>query len=135
MLETDPVTLKTAADGDLVFTAGRSQLASGLDAVVIGARTRMQLIAGEWFLNRNVGVRWFENDLVTAMQAILGQRYNVLKLRAEMRRAILDTPGVVEILRLDVRFDTRTRTASVVWRARCAFGDTDLDTFAVRVAA
>lgn len=124
MLETDPVTLKLVGR-DLVFVNGRMLLASGLDAVVIGAETRLALVFGEWFLNREVGVRWFENDLVPADRAILGARFDAAKLRRECRRAILATPGVVEILQLRVTFDAETRAAAVVWRARCEFGDTD----------
>jgi hypothetical protein len=130
MLETDPVTLALVGD-DIVFVNGRSSLAAGLDAAVIGATARMRLVYGEWILNRNVGVRWFENDLVPAAQAILGQRFNAIRLRSEMRRAILATPAAIEILRLDVTFDVATRAATVVWRARFEFGDTDLNVLEV----
>lgn len=129
-LENDPITLKLVG-GDLSFTNGRMLLASGLDAVVIGAETRLGLVYGEWLLNRNVGVKWFENDLVPAEQAILGSRFNAGRLRAACRRAILRTPGVVEILQLRATFDTATREATVVWRARTEFGDTDLITTGV----
>lgn len=131
MLESDPVTIRTDAAGDLVITNGRTSLASGLDAAVIGATTRMRLILGEWFLNLGVGVPWLEREGVSAARAILGQRYNAAKLRSEMRRAILRTPGIVAITRLEVTFDTATRTATVTWRARCAFGDTDLNVLEV----
>lgn len=122
-LETDPVTL-TLVDGDIVFVNGRSSLATGLDAVVIGAETRIRLVFGEWILNRDVGVKWYENDLVTATEAILGQRFDRFKLRTAVREAILATPGVADITRLEVTFDGATRTASIVWRARCVFGET-----------
>lgn len=124
-LENDPVTL-ALVDGDLSFVGGRMLLASGLDAVVIGAETRLRLVYGEWALNRNVGVKWLENDLVPADQAILGSKFNAARLRAECRKAILATPGVVEILQMTIEFDGVTRTATVSWRARCEFGDTDL---------
>jgi hypothetical protein len=80
-------------------------------------------------------VPWLQRDGVSAARAILGQRFSAAKLRAEMRRAILRTPGVVEILRLEVVFDAATRAATVTWRARCAFGDTELETLSVGVAA
>lgn len=131
MLETDPVTIKTSAAGDIVIANGRTSLAAGLDAAVIGATTRMRLILGEWFLNLGVGVPWLERPGVSAARAILGQRYNAAKLRSEMRRAILRTPGITEITRLEVSFAAATRTATVTWRARCVFGDTDLNTLEV----
>lgn len=128
MLETDPVTLLVDENNDLVVTNGRTSLARGLDACVIGARTRIQLIQGEWFLNRNVGVPWLENDLVSPTRAILGQRFVEAKVRSEIRKAILRTPGIVAVTRLDVSFDKATRTVAISWQARTAFGETDLET-------
>lgn len=126
MLETDPVTI-ALVDGDWSFSNGLVLLAAGLDAVVIGAETRMRLVYGEWILNRRVGVRWFANDLVPPVSAILGERYNEVRLRSELRGAILRTPSIVEILRLQTVFDVATRTATVTWSARSEFGDTDLN--------
>lgn len=133
MRETDPVTL-ALVDGDLSFTAGRSSLASGAAAAVIGAETRISLIFGELVFNREVGIKWLENDLVPAASAILGQRFDRLKLRAAVREAILSTPAIVEILKLEVSFDVATRAALIVWRARCEFGeDTDVITTEVTI--
>lgn len=131
LLETDPVCLLLDEDGDLDLSAGRGQLATGLDAAVLGARARMELIRGEWFLNLDAGVPYLERPGVSAAEALLGSRFNAVRVRSAMRKAILSTPGIVEITLLEVSFDAVTRTCFVTWRARCAFGETEKDTLEI----
>jgi hypothetical protein len=128
MLSTDPVCLTLTTDGDIAISAdGRTSLASGLTAAVQGARARMGLIRGEWFLDLSVGVPYLERDGVTASAALLGQVYDPVKVRTEMRKAILSTPGVIEIILLTVELDPTTRAVTVTWRAKTLFGDTETD--------
>jgi hypothetical protein len=126
-----PIGLLLDAEGNLVRVGGRLQLARGLDAVVQGVRFRLRLCMGEWFKNRTAGVPYLENDLVPANQALLGQRYDENKLRAALRKPILATPGVREIVVLTTTFDAATREASATWSARTIFGDTPVNTLAV----
>lgn len=128
MLETDPVCLKLdPITGDLSITNGRTSFVSGLEAAVQGARSRMSLIKGEWFLNLDAGVPYFERDNVPARDALLGQPFDVIKVKAAMRAAILDTPAITDMLQLDVEFDAATRAVTVTWRAKTTFGDTPTD--------
>lgn len=133
LLSTDPVTLKLNADGhlDLVAMASAQPCDSGITAVVTGIRTRLRLIAGEWFLDLDAGVPWYERDGVDPSTVILGAKFDELRLRAPVLRSILSTPGVVEVLALSIKFDATTRAASITWQARCAFGDTPVDTLTV----
>lgn len=129
-LESDPVTLATDESGDLIVPL---RFATGLDAVVQGARVRMQLIRGEWFLDLDAGVPWMENDAVTETAAILGQKFNRSRVTTALRTAILSTPGVKEVLSLQVEFNGTTRAVTVTWSARAAFGDTPTDTLVISV--
>ncbi|MBA3841170.1 MAG: hypothetical protein H0X39_00865 [Actinobacteria bacterium] len=117
--------------GDFVYLNGRRVLATGISAVVQGIRRRIGTISGEWFLDLDLGVRWFERDHVPATAAILGQKFDATKVDAEVRRAILSTPAVTSVLRIDVAFNGATRGCSITWQARCAFGDTPVDTLAI----
>jgi hypothetical protein len=126
-LLTDPVCLLLTEDGDLDRSAHRLQFARGVDAVVQGVRTRMLLVRGEWFLDRDVGVPYLESDLVAPADAILGQRYDEAKIVAAFRRPILATPGVRGILLLRPTFTAATRSLGIEWRARTVFGDTPVD--------
>lgn len=122
----DPATGDISATGDLVLT-------TGITAVVQGARIRLRTVAGEWFLNRAAGVAWLERDGVDVSRVLLGQKYNQAKAIREFRNALLGTaevagvPGIVSLTRLECTFDNRSRTLTVTWQARTAFGDTPAD--------
>ena len=130
----DPVTGDIPETGDLT-------MASGITAVMQGARIRLRMFAGEWFLNLAQGVPYLERSdgSVTAAQALFGQKFDRGKtLRAfrdqllgDSSRGIVGVPGIVELLALDVAWNGATRTATVTWKARTAFGDTPLDVLVI----
>lgn len=134
VLETDPVTLARNADGTLNVLALATRggaFETGLTAVVTGVRERLQLIAGEWFLNLDAGIPYFERDGVEPERVILGERFDEARIREPFLKAILSTPGVVAVTQLAIVFDGETRTVSITWRARCLFGETPPDTLKV----
>lgn len=131
MLETDAVCILLDADGDFAITGGRTSFATGVTAAVQGARARMGLIRGEWFLDQSRGVPYFERDNVPTSEALLGQPFDIVKIKDAMREAILDTPAITKILELTVDYDNRTRIVSVTWRALTVFGETPTDTLEV----
>lgn len=117
------------ANGDFATGAdGGLYMIGGLDGVVQLCRIALAMVCGEWFLDLDRGVKYFEREGVTAREAILGQKFDAVKAAAEFRRAILGVPDVVAITRLDVSFDAATRAMSVAWSASTAFGDTPVDT-------
>lgn len=123
---TDPIDLRLDPDAwDLLVSNGDLSFVSGLDAVAQGVRFVVQLFFGEWFANRAAGVRWLANDLVSPEQAILGQKFNAVKARAELRREILLVPGVAEVVSLDVSFDRTTRTVRASWEVRSVYSTTE----------
>lgn len=133
LLKNDPVTLKFGTDGhlDVLAMGSRNAFDSGLTAVVTGVRTRLRLIAGEWFLNLDAGVPWYERSGVNPENVILGSKYDDARLRGPILRAILHTPGVIRVTALTIQFESATRSVSITWQARCAFGDTPADTLLV----
>ena len=134
LLETDPVVFKRLPDGDLKFPL---EYASGLEAVAIGCRTRLQMCRGEWFLNLFVGLPLLPTTdprIVPERAAILGQAFDPIKVRAAVLQELLATPGVLEVPFLRQRFDGPSRVLSVSWIARTAFGDTPEDQLALNVS-
>lgn len=132
-LTTDPVDLALDPDtGDLSLDGGL-HLSSGLAGVVQSARIAMQMIAGEWFLDLDLGVPWLERDGVPASRAIFGQKFNEAKLTHELGSVLAETPNIVAVTQLTVNFSATTRAVTVVWSARTAFGDTPPDTLALGV--
>lgn len=117
-LETDPIDfLLSNEDEDLDIGEGSDlQLSTGIQAVLQALRERLKTFAGEWFLNLDHGVDYYG--------ALLGQKFDPVVAQGAFRPVILEVPNVVELLSLNVAFDTPTRTLSVEFSVRTAFGDT-----------
>lgn len=137
ILSTDEIDI-ALTNGDIPAT-GDLTMTTGVTAVVQGAQVRLRQVAGEWFLNLDQGVRYFERDGVLARDAIMGQKFDRAKTLREFRRALLGdkslgvegVPGIVELTKLECTFVVATRTLTVSWQARTEFGDTPLDTLAI----
>lgn len=137
MLSTDPIDIAIdPVTGDITAT-GPLTLTSGLTGVVQAARIRMQMVAGEWFLNLDFGVPLFERSGVPASRALFAQKFDTNKAVAMFREALLGNafmppvPGVVAIQKLSVTFDGPSRAATINWQVKTAFGDTPADTLVV----
>lgn len=137
LLITDPIDwgLVLDANGNLDFPPPGSNIdaSSGLAAVVQGARIRLALTAGEWFLNLDRGVARFKRDGVEPTRVIFGAKFSVARAQREYRNALLGgngiegVPGLSSLVRLDVRFDSDSRTQFIDWQGRTVWGDTEPD--------
>lgn len=107
------VDLELDGDGDLVVDRD-AHFTTGLDAVAQGIRIRVQMFEGEWFLDLDTGIPYYQD--------ILGQKFNEVKIRAAFREEILAAPGVGALLELAVTFDNATRILSVTWKVQSSFG-------------
>lgn len=117
ILETDPLDILLDDDGDIIVdpVVGIT-FVSGLDGVAQLVKIALRLFRGEWFLDLDAGVPYF--------QSILGKKYDAVALRAEIVTAVMGVPCVTEIIELTLDFDGETRTASVSVSLRTQFGDT-----------
>lgn len=115
LLESEPVDLELGADGDLVVDSD-VHFTRGLPAIVQGIRIRTLMFRGEWFLNLDEGVPYFQD--------ILGRRFNPTVARAAFRPALRLAPGVKQVESLDAVFNGATRELGVSWRVSTEFGDT-----------
>lgn len=100
--------------GDLDLTSGDLRFTTGLAAVAQGIRIRLQLFKGEWFMDLEEGVPYFQD--------LLGHKFSETKARAAFRDSILAAPGVVELVTLNTIFEGSTRTLRVQFEARTDFG-------------
>lgn len=114
-LKLDPLTNDLVIGSDLEWIRG-------IDAVVQSCRIALRMFQGEWFLNLDAGIPYWDQ--------ILGQKpaISIAIARDEFRRELLTVNGVLEVIRMDVTFDGSTRTLSVSWQARTALGETPIDT-------
>lgn len=131
-LLSDKIDIKLdAATNDIVLVDGDFVFTTGGEAVVQALRIALQTIRGEWFLDLEEGVPYYEGDTVTAEEALLGQVFDETKALSAFREAILAVPGVSDILSLGVAFDGTSRRMTVEFRVRTVFGDSDTETVAV----
>ncbi len=86
-------------DGDLALTCDlQTQVRQALKIL-------LRTLLGEWFLDERIGIPYFTQ--------ILGQKPSKLALTSIFRNAIKQTEGVDSIARLDVNFDSSSRTVSI----------------------
>ena len=104
------------SDGDLDITGGNLTLTSGIDAVVQRLRLSLRFFRGEWFLDRRVGVPYFERILVKGP--------NIPAITTLFRDAVLADPEVTEVLGLELDFAAAARTLAVSFTARTTLGET-----------
>lgn len=120
ILESDPQDILLDSDGDIVLDDQGLHWASGVAGVVQGARIRMLMFAGEWFLNLDVGLDYYGD--------ILFENYDETRARAGFTAAILDTPGILAVTSLTFSLNPQSRVLAVTWSASTQFGDTSPDT-------
>lgn len=92
-------------DGDLDVSTGDLRLLSDLDAVVQDVTIRLQFFRGEWFLDLDEGVPYY--------QEILVKNPRLTAISALFSEAILTTPMVTEVNDLALTYDTATRSLVV----------------------
>jgi hypothetical protein len=97
--------LLIGADGDLVVTNSKLQTVDGGPAIAQAIRQRLQFFRGEWFLDLDAGVPYF--------QEVLGTKLAPAVLQAVFRTAIAETPGVSSVTRLALTYDGAGRKLAV----------------------
>jgi hypothetical protein len=95
--------IDTTEGNDVVFSGGRAETVHDAEARAQRIGIALRHIRGEWFLDANAGTDYFGR--------ILGKSTD-LSRRAEIRRRILEIPGVREIRAITLHVDPRTRALS-----------------------
>lgn len=95
--------LKTSS-GDLVIDDGFLQIVSGRESLAQTIAQRLQTSRGEWRYNLSHGIPYIQ---------VIARKAGDDLVKAIMREAILETPGVQSITRLEVTRDRVTRTLTV----------------------
>lgn len=126
-LVSDPIDLAVDADGNLVFTDGDLTWTSGLAGVVDQCHLALLSIRGEWFLDLEEGIPYYEGPTVPAGEALLGNVFDEERALAEFRNALLGVSNVSKVLHLAITFDGATRDMLVEFRLRTTWGDSDLE--------
>lgn len=95
--------------GDLLITNNSLTLTTGIEAIRQHLQCRFRLFLGEWFLDTSQGVPWYRDILI--------KRPAFAVVREILKRVILETRGVLEILKFEFDFVGQTREASLTFTA------------------
>lgn len=117
--------LKLDADGDLLFEGGDMVLDSGASSIVSDVRARLNTFRGEWFLDQEIGIPYFDDVLV--------KRPNLPAIRAIFRDAMLETPGIAEIVSMAFDYDGAQRRMTLKFRAATDTGELVTDAVEVGI--
>jgi hypothetical protein len=105
--------LKLDTDGDLAIEMNDLVLTSGEFSIRQHLAMRLRMFFGEWFLNRGLGVPYFQRVFI--------KNPSVAVLNNVFTSAILNTPGVNSIESLTFSL-SNARALTVSFRARTSEG-------------
>lgn len=111
-LTLDPLT------NDLTLTTGRNLavVENAEDALAQKLATKLRMFAGEWFLDRSLGVPFYES--------ILKKNVDINNVNTIFRAQILTTPGVAEIVSFETELDRDLRKYTINFTVRTTAGQT-----------
>lgn len=95
--------------GDLHLENGQLSFCTGVTAAVQDLHTRLNFSRGEWFLDAREGFPWFED--------VLRKNPNIPAIRALVRKAILQSPYIQDVEKLDLRYDRADRSLRIEFLA------------------
>jgi len=101
--------------GDVKFENGNFVPVVGVSALIDRIATRLRTFLGEWFLNTEIGVPYYQN--------ILGQKNpNFGVLYAIFAKEIRDTVGVISLRRLSLDYEAGDRQLSITFSVQAEDG-------------
>jgi hypothetical protein len=103
-----------ASTHDLSIVGGDLQLVDESLRVAQQIEVTLLFFLGEWFLNTDFGVPYFDVVYIKAP--------NWAAINAVLRARIIDVPGVTRVTRLDLLFDQARRALSVTFEAETIYG-------------
>lgn len=121
----EPLDLLLGPDNDIVITDDL-QFVYGVEGVMQECRIVLQLFAGEWFLNLDAGIPYW--------QQILGQKPQraIAAAQIAFRRELEAVAGVGSVIKLNVSYQA-SRRLRVEFQVRTTTGETPADSIALRI--
>lgn len=101
--------------GKFVLSKGDFTFTSDLEAIRQAVQIRCQTFLGEWFLDLDAGIPYFQNVFVKSP--------NVAAIRQVFKSKIESVPGVLEVTKLDLDYNRSTRQLRIDFAANTDFGE------------
>lgn len=97
--------LKLGVDGDLMIEGFDLQLTTDSEIVAQRLKQALSTFKGEWFLNSELGIAYYES--------ILGAKNSLQAIKAIFVDAIKRVDGVSELTKFDLKFNDDKRILSI----------------------
>ena len=120
-LETDALDLLLDDQNDLVIEDGDFVFARGITGVMQLCRIAMLMVAGEWFLDLDAGVPYW--DKILGFKPALAKNAARLAINSEL----LGVPGVISVTKLEIEYVGANRSLEITWQVKTALGETPAD--------
>lgn len=104
---------------DLALVAGQLVLSEGDTDLAQKIKTRLLFVKGEWYLNPDLGIPYFEDIFI--------KNPDLSVVKAHFVSAILDVPGVESIISLDPTFNRAERTYYLDFVVKSAVGEVQIE--------
>ena len=114
------------SNNDLIIQAGRLATVADGEEVVQHVRSRLLFYLGEWFLDIDAGVPYF--------QEIFTKPANLANIESIFKSKILRTPGVQRLTEFSMTYEGgSTRELTVAFSAETIYGLIDKDKVTINV--
>lgn len=105
--------------GDLLIEDYDLKLIDGIDQVIQNVSIRLRFFLGEWFLDIESGIPYYQDFFIKAP--------NQIRIESLIKEEILDTDGINEITAFEAEFDSSLREFSVNFSAQADEGEIELE--------
>lgn len=105
------------SDWDIEVTGNDLTLVTGADAIKQHLGQRLKMFYGEWFLNMEQGIPYF--------QQVFKKNPNMAILDSIFKREIINTPGILQLLEFDLDLNSSTRILTLSFRVLSEDGEID----------
>lgn len=102
------------SNSDLQLTNGDLSLCTFSTEITQLLRRRLKFFYSEWFLDQSLGVPYFES--------ILTKNPNPAMVDGLFKRAIIETPGILELTVFNLSFEPATRQFGISFQAKSIAG-------------
>ncbi|MEW5804667.1 MAG: hypothetical protein AB1847_21465 [bacterium] len=101
-------------DGDLLISGSDLVLTTGVDAIRQHLSQRLKTFYGEWFLNAEIGIPYF--------QQVLRKNPDPAILDSIFKREVINTQGILRLTEFSLDLNAGTRELTLSFKALCEEG-------------
>ena len=106
-------------NGDIQISGSDLTLTTGVDAIKQHLSQRFRMFYGEWFLDMERGVPYF--------QQVLKKNPDSVIMDSIFKSTIINTPGVIQLTEFNLDVDSATRQLSLSFKAICSDGEVSFE--------